>query len=102
MAGGIVPGVSYGGEARCGVEPYCPTSKDLISKSLAEAQAKKYLMDVAESSPPLLMLMRELKQIQPYASPHIGRLIPDAKEDAGKGLIFWGTVRELYMGFTYN
>jgi ABC-type Fe3+ transport system substrate-binding protein len=74
----------------------------LISKFLAEAQAKKYLMDVAESSLPLLMLMQALKIIQPFTSPHIGRLIPEAKEDAGKGLVFWGTVRESYMGFAYN
>ena len=84
------------------VESYRGTSKDLISKFLAEAQAKKYLMDVAESSLPLLMLMQALKLIQPFTSPHIGRLIPDAKEDAGKGLIYWGTVRESYMGFAYN
>lgn len=91
-------------EAKYGVpvESYRATSKDLISKFLAEAQAKKYLMDVAESSLPLLMLMRALKLIQPFNSPHVGRLIPDAKEDAGKGLIFWGTVRESYMGFAYN
>lgn len=84
------------------VESYRGTSKDLISKFLAEAQAKRYLMDVAESSLPLLMLMRALKLIQPYHSPHIGRLLPEAKEDAGKGLIFWGTVRESYIGFGYN
>ena len=91
-------------EAKYGVqvESYRGTSKDLISKFLAEAQAKKYLMDVAESSLPLLMLMQALKIIQPFTSPHIGRLIPDAKEDAGKGLVFWGTVRESYMGFAYN
>jgi len=91
-------------EAKYGVqvESYRGTSKDLISKFLAEAQAKRYLMDVAESSLPLLMLMRALKLIQPFSSPHIGRLIPDAKEEAGKGLIYWGTVRESYMGFAYN
>lgn len=84
------------------VEAYRGTSKDLISKFLSEAQAKKYLMDVAESSLPLLMLMQALKLIQPFTSPHIGRLIADAKEDAGKGLVYWGTVRESYMGFAYN
>ena len=84
------------------VESYRGTSKDLISKFLAEAQAKRYLMDVAESSLPLLMLMQALKLIQPFTSPHIGRLIPDAKEEAGKGLVYWGTVRESYMGFAYN
>ena len=91
-------------EAKYGVavESYRATSKDLISKFLAEAQAKRYLMDVAESSLPLLMLMRALKIIQPFTSPHIGRLIADAKEDAGKGSIYWGTVRESYMGFAYN
>ena len=91
-------------EAKYGVpvESYRATSKDLISKFLAEAQAKKYLMDVAESSLPLLMLMRELKLVQPFTNPYISRLIADAKEDAGKGLIYWGTVRESYMGFAYN
>ena len=91
-------------EAKYGiqVESYRATSKDLISKFLAEAQAKKYLMDVAESSLPLLMLMQALKMIQPFTNPYLARLIPDAKEDAGKGLIYWGTVRESYMGFAYN
>jgi iron(III) transport system substrate-binding protein len=91
-------------EAKYGVpvESYRATSKDLISRFLAEAQAKKYLMDVAESSLPLLMLMQALKLIQPFTNPYIGRLIPDAREDTGKGTIFWGTVRESYIGFAYN
>ena len=91
-------------EAKYGVqvESYRGTSKDLISKFLAEAQAKRYLMDVAESSLPLLMLMQALKLIQPFTNPHIARLIPDAREEAGKGAIYWGTVRESYMGFAYN
>ena len=55
------------------VESYRGTSKDLISKFLAEAQAKKYLMDVAESSLPLLMLMQALKLIQPFTNPHIAQ-----------------------------
>lgn len=84
------------------VESYRGTSKDLISKFLAEAQAKRYLMDVAESSLPLLMLMQALKFIQPFTNPYIAKLIPDAREDAGKGAVFWGTVRESYMGFAYN
>ncbi|MGZ8478906.1 MAG: hypothetical protein ACXW6K_12620, partial [Candidatus Binatia bacterium] len=69
------------------VESYRGTSKDLISKFLAEAQAKRYLMDVAESSLPLLMLMQALKLIQPFTNPHIARLIPDAREEAGKGAV---------------
>jgi len=84
------------------VESYRGTSKDLISKFLAEAQAKRYLMDVAESSPPLLMLMQALKFLQPFANAHVNKLIPDAREEAGKGSVFWATVRESYMGFAYN
>jgi iron(III) transport system substrate-binding protein len=91
-------------EAKYGVqvEAYRGTSKDLISKFLSEAQAKKYLMDVAESSLPLLMLMQALKLIQPFTNPYVVKLIPDAREDAGKGAVYWGTVRESYMGFAYN
>jgi iron(III) transport system substrate-binding protein len=104
LAGGSYKDLAQAFQNKYGlpVESYRGTSKDLISKFLAEAQAKKYLMDVAESSLPLLMLMRELKLIQPFTSPHIARLIADAKEDAGRGLIYWGTVRESYMGFAYN
>jgi ABC-type Fe3+ transport system substrate-binding protein len=84
------------------VESYRGTSKDLISKFLAEAQAKRYLMDVAESSPPLLMLMQALKFLQPFANAYVNQLIPDAREDAGKGAVYFATVRESYMGFAYN
>ncbi len=84
------------------VESYRGTSKDLISKFLAEAQAKRYLMDVAESSPPLLMLMQALKFLQPFSNQFVNKLIPDAREEAGKGVVYWGTVRESYMGFAYN
>jgi ABC-type Fe3+ transport system substrate-binding protein len=84
------------------VESYRGTSKDLISKFLAEAQAKRYLMDVAESSPPLLMLMQALKFLQPFANSYVNKLIPDAREEAGKGAVYFATVRESYMGFAYN
>jgi ABC-type Fe3+ transport system substrate-binding protein len=84
------------------VESYRGTSKDLISKFLAEAQAKRYLMDVAESSPPLLMLMQALKFLQPFANAYVNQLIADAREEAGKGAVYFATVRESYMGFAYN
>jgi iron(III) transport system substrate-binding protein len=84
------------------VEAYRGTSKDLISKFLAEAQAKRYLMDVAESSPPILMLMQALKSLQPYSNNYVNKLIPDAREEAGKGAVYYATVRESYMGFAYN
>ena len=61
MAGGSYKELARAFEAKYGipVEAYRGASRDLIAKMLAETQAKKYLMDVVESSPPLLMLMRD-------------------------------------------
>jgi iron(III) transport system substrate-binding protein len=84
------------------VDSYRATSKDLISKFLAEAQAKRFLMDVAESSPPILMLMQALKFLQPYSNVYVNKLVPEAREDASKGMVYWATVRDSYMGFAYN
>ena len=104
MAGGSYKDLARAFEAKYGVpvESYRGASRDLIAKVLAESQAKKYLMDVAESSLPLLMLMRAMKRLTPFSSPHLARFSGEAKEDAGKGAVFWATDRESYMGFAYN
>ena len=104
LAGGSYKDLARAFEARYGVpvEAYRGASRDLIAKVLAESQAKKYLMDVAESSLPLLMLMREMKRLTPFYVPHLGKFSADAKEEAGKGTVFWATDRESYMGFAYN
>ena len=104
LAGGSYKDLAQAFQNKYGVqvEAYRGTSKDLISKFLAEAQAKRYLMDVVESSPPILMLMQALKMLQPFANPYVAKLIPDAREEAGKGAVFYATVRESYMGFAFN
>lgn len=104
LAGGSYKDLAQGFQAKYGVpvEAYRGTSKDLISKFLAEAQAKRFIMDVAESSPPLLMLMQALKFLQPYSNQFVNKLIADAREEAGKGAVYFATVRESYMGFAYN
>ncbi|HEX2929499.1 MAG TPA: extracellular solute-binding protein [Candidatus Binatia bacterium] len=104
IAGGSYKELARAFEAKYGVpvESYRGASRDLIAKVLAESQAKKYLMDVAESSPPLLMLMRAMKRLTPFNVPHLAKFSPEAKEDAGKGTVFWATDRESYMGFAYN
>ena len=104
LAGGSYKDLARAFEAKYGVpvEAYRGASRDLIAKVLAESQAKKYLMDVAESSLPLLMLMREMKRLTPFHVPHLAKFSADAKEDAGKGAVFWATDRESYMGFAYN
>ena len=38
----------------------------------------------------------------PFSVPHLAKFSADAKEDAGKGTVFWATDRESYMGFAYN
>jgi iron(III) transport system substrate-binding protein len=104
LAGGSYKDLARAFEAKYGVpvEVYRGASRDLIAKVLAESQAKKYLMDVAESSLPLLMLMREMKRLTPFYLPHLGKFSADAKEEAGKGTVFWATDRESYMGFAYH
>ena len=104
MAGGSYKELARSFEAKYGVqvEAYRGTSKDLISKVLAESQAKKFLMDVAESSPPLLMLMRSMNLLAPFYVPHLAKYLPEAKEETGKGTVYWATDRESYMGFAYN
>ena len=104
LAGGSYKELARAFEAKYGipVEAYRGASKDLIAKVLAEAQAKKFLMDVAESSPPLLMLMRSRNLLTPFYVPHLAKYLPEAKEETGKGTVYWATDRESYMGFGYN
>jgi iron(III) transport system substrate-binding protein len=104
LAGGSYKDLARGFEAKYGVqvEAYRGNSKDLISKVLAEAQARKFLMDVAESSPPLMLIMRSQNLLTPYYVPHLVKYLPEAKEETGKGTVSWATDRESYMGFAYN
>jgi iron(III) transport system substrate-binding protein len=104
LAGGSYKELARGFEAKYGVqvEAYRGASKDLISKVLAEAQAKRYLMDVAESSPPLMMIMRSMNLLTPFFVPYLAKYLPDAKEETGTGSVYWATDRESYMGFAYN
>jgi iron(III) transport system substrate-binding protein len=104
LAGGSYKDLARAFEAKYGVpvEVYRGASRDQIAKVLAETQAKRYLMDVAESSPPLLMLMRAMKRLTPFHSPHLAKFSAESKEDAGNGAVFWATDRESYMGFAYN
>jgi iron(III) transport system substrate-binding protein len=43
-----------------------------------------------------------MKRLTPFSLPHLAKFSADAKEDAGKGAVFWATDRESYMGFAYN
>ncbi len=84
------------------VEVYRGTGKDLTAKILAETQAGRFLVDSVETTPPLLMLMRESKLITPFSSPVLSTYPDLAKRKADKGLVFWAVDRESYIGFAYN
>jgi hypothetical protein len=86
LAGGSYKDLARAFELKYGVQvdAYRGSSRDLIAKVLAETQAKKYLMDVAESSPPLLMLMRAMKRLIPFNSPHLAKFSAKRKKMRAK------------------
>lgn len=84
------------------VDIYRGTSQDLMAKISAEAQAKRFLVDTAETTLPLLRVLREDGRLTPYASPHFGKYPEEAKEKADKGLLFWAVDRESYIGVAVN
>ena len=84
------------------IEPYRATSSDIMTKITAEAQAKQMIADVVETTLPTLRYLRENKLLTVYASPHLGKYPAHAREDAGKGLVYWAIDRETYMGVGYN
>ncbi len=85
------------------VETYRGASNDLMAKIMAEAQAKRYLVDVIEGTLPVLRAMRDMSLVMPYTSPHLAKYPANAKEKAGKGpLVAWASVRETYIGLGYN
>jgi len=84
------------------IEPYRGTSNDLMTKIVAEAEAKHFLADAIETTLPVLRYMRENKILVPYTSPHLGKYPAHAKEKADRGLFYWAIDRETYMGVGYN
>ena len=84
------------------IEPYRATSGDLMTKLVAEAEAKRFLADTIETTLPVLRYLRENQMLTPYFSPHLGKYPASAKEKADRGLFYWAIDRETYMGVGYN
>jgi iron(III) transport system substrate-binding protein len=84
------------------VETYRAGSTDLTRRILSEAQARRGLADLVETTPATLMVMRDSKLLTPYYSPHLAQFPDDAKEEADKGRVFWTTDRESIVGLGYN
>jgi iron(III) transport system substrate-binding protein len=84
------------------VETYRASGTQLAPRVLAEAQVKRYLGDVIETSPPGLMVLRDNDLLQPYTSPYLSVYPDAAKQKAPRGSVFWTTDRESYVGVGYN
>ena len=84
------------------VETYRASGTQLASRVLAEAQSKRPLGDVIETSPPGLMVLRDSQLLLPYTSPYLSEYPEVAKQKAPGGLVFWTTDRESYIGVGYN
>ena len=84
------------------VEVYRGDSDALMSRIMQEAQAKRYIVDTIETTFPVLKVMQELKLLTPYFSPHLAAYPDEVKEKADKGLVYWSTDRESYIGLAYN
>jgi iron(III) transport system substrate-binding protein len=84
------------------IEVYRGGSTDLGPRLLNEAQAGRYVADALESTPGLLMLLRERNLLKAYSSPELARYPDEAKTKSEAGRIYWVTDREAYLGFGYN
>jgi iron(III) transport system substrate-binding protein len=80
------------------VDVYRGSSDDIISRVLQEAQAKRYLVDTIETTFPILKVMQDYKLLQPYFSTYLASYPDEVKETASKGLVYWATDRESYIG----
>ena len=84
------------------VDVYRGNSEAIIQRVMQEAQAKRYLVDIIETTFPILKVMEEYKLLTPYFSPHLTSYPDEVKEKADKGLVYWATDRESYIGLAYN
>jgi iron(III) transport system substrate-binding protein len=105
LAGGSYKAVAKAFESKypgVAVEAYRVSGSDMTTRMFEESKAKKYIVDTVETTEGNLMFMRDLFLIRPYHSPHFASYPADAKEKGERGLYFWGTARESYIGFAYN
>jgi iron(III) transport system substrate-binding protein len=84
------------------VEVYRAGGADLVVRMSEEYRAGRNLVDTIETTEGNLMFMRDSRLLQPYNSPVLKNYPEDAKEEAGKGLVYWALARESYIGFSYN
>jgi len=77
-------------------------SNDLTPRIINEAQAGRPVADALESTPGLLMALRDRGLLKPYISPELAKYPDEAKGKADGARVYWVTDREAYLGFGYN
>ena len=84
------------------IEAYRTNGGEITNRMVEEAKAKKPIVDTIETTEANLMFQREAFLLRPYHSPYFANYPEDAKVKGERGLYFWGTARESYIGFGYN
>jgi iron(III) transport system substrate-binding protein len=84
------------------VEAYRTNGSEITQRMVEEAKARRPIVDTIETTEPNLMFQRSAFLLRPYHSPHFAAYPKDAKQPAERGLYFWATARESYIGFGYN
>ena len=70
------------------VETYRAGPTDLSRRLLTEAEARRSIADLIETTPSTLMLMRDNKLLMPYFSPHLTAFSEESKEAADKTKVY--------------
>ena len=84
------------------IEAYRTNGGEITNRMVEEAKAKRAIVDTIETTESNLMFQREAFLLRPYHSPYFASYPEDAKVKGERGLYFWGTARESYIGFGYN
>ena len=84
------------------IEAYRTNGGETTNRMVEEAKARKAIVDTIETTEANLMFQRESFLLRPYHSPYFASYPEEAKVKGERGLYFWATARESYIGFGYN
>ncbi len=84
------------------VDVYRATGSDLVTRITEEARARRNVVDTLEGTGEVLAALRAENLLAPLTSPYFRNYPAAAKQMADKGLYYWATARESYVGFGYN
>ena len=84
------------------VESYRANGGEITNRIFEEAKARRPIVDTIETTEANLMVQRAAFLLRPYHSPYFAAYPADAKQEGERGLYYWATARESYIGFAYN